>query len=78
VVTAVIDPESGDLATDRCPQALTEVFLEGWVPTRVCRLHGGYWAEPLDAPEGWEPPERPDDGRRHPFRSWLRRVFGNN
>jgi penicillin-binding protein 1B len=73
IVTAVVDPESGELATDACPQAITEVFRAGFVPDRLCHLHGGGWAEPLPQPPGVEAPE---DDRSHPFRRWLRRVFG--
>jgi len=40
ITTAVIDPNSGTLATDDCPEALTEVFLDGTAPREVCRLHG--------------------------------------
>jgi len=67
VVTAVIDPESGGLATDACPEVLTEVFLEDQVPTRVCPLHR--W-------DRWQRIERRNDRRRHPVRRWLDRVLG--
>ena len=79
IITAVVDPETGDLATDRCPEAITEVFLDGRVPSRICRLHGGWWSEPLEVPDGWDREgEDPRDGRRgeHPFGKWLRRVLG--
>lgn len=80
IITAVVDPETGDLATDLCPEAITEVFLDGRVPNRICRLHGGWWSEPLEVPDGWDPRlgEDPRDGRRgeHPFGRWLRRVLG--
>jgi len=39
VVTAVIDPVSGYLATSACPEPLTEAFLEGTAPTEACPLH---------------------------------------
>jgi penicillin-binding protein 1B len=42
IVTADIDPESGQLATDACPARLTEVFLAGTAPTESCRLHRGF------------------------------------
>jgi penicillin-binding protein 1B len=42
IVTAEIDPESGQLATDACPARLTEVFLNGTAPTERCRLHRGF------------------------------------
>jgi len=71
VVTAVIDPESGGLATDRCPEVLTEVFLEDQVPGRMCPLHGwDRWQQIDDSPRGGE-------RRRHPIRRWLDRVFGD-
>ncbi len=70
LTTAVIDPESGELATDECPQTITEVFLDGDVPQEVCHLHRDYW--------GWSD-EGGEDGRREHrgrFRRWLGRVFG--
>ena len=79
IITAVVDPETGDLATDLCPEAITEVFLDGRVPSRICPLHGGWWSEPLEVPDGWDRDgEDPRDGRRgeHPFGRWLRRVLG--
>lgn len=39
IATAVIDPESGFLATSACPQAFEEAFLENLVPTESCPLH---------------------------------------
>jgi penicillin-binding protein 1B len=72
VVTAVVDPVSGELATDDCPQAITEVFRAGQVPGELCHLHDRYWSEPLDQPDGVEVPE--DD--RRGIRRWLDRVFG--
>ncbi|MDA8121562.1 MAG: PBP1A family penicillin-binding protein [Deltaproteobacteria bacterium] len=39
IVTAVIDPASGYLATSACPEPLTESFLEGTVPRETCPLH---------------------------------------
>ena len=41
VVTAEIDPLSGQLATPACPQRRAEVFIAGTQPTDYCRLHGG-------------------------------------
>lgn len=80
IATAVVDPETGALATDRCPQAITEVFLDGRIPGEICRRHGSWWSEPIEEPEGWDEREEyeDDDPRRgdHPFRSWLKRVFG--
>lgn len=78
VTTAVIDPASGQLATDDCPEAFTEVFLEGYVPREVCDLHGrgGWW----DRDEDWRERRRREeaDEERGPgrIRRWLDRVFG--
>ncbi|MGH9381387.1 MAG: PBP1A family penicillin-binding protein [Thermoanaerobaculia bacterium] len=87
VATALIDPLSGGLATDACPQVQAEVFLEGTVPSYVCHLHGGWFnrvlqpqrvggdGETIDA----EPGMQPEEGqKRHPFRRWLKRVFGSD
>lgn len=73
ITTALVDPESGQLATEDCPQVLTEVFREGQVPTGVCSLHRSWYAVPLDQPDDEIRPEE-----RRPLRRWLRRVFGND
>ncbi|HLJ15228.1 MAG TPA: PBP1A family penicillin-binding protein [Bryobacteraceae bacterium] len=41
IVTADIDPTTGQLATPACPQHDTDVFIAGTQPVDVCRLHGG-------------------------------------
>ena len=41
IVTADIDPESGQLATTNCPKTRSEVFLAGTQPIETCALHGG-------------------------------------
>jgi len=80
VVRALIDPASGELATDACPQVRAEVFVEGNAPTTVCRLHGGWFARPLPQQALQEMQSSPEveqtPKKRHPFRSWLRRIFG--
>lgn len=71
IVTALVDPLTGELATTECPEVLNEVFVRGRVPRTVCHLHGGWFAEPL-TPRSTIEEERPG----HPFRRWLDRVFG--
>lgn len=69
ISTATIDPETGELATDDCPEVITEVFLAGHEPQAVCSLHGSWrdrWQQRREAG---------DDGGRHPFRRWFDRVF---
>ena len=39
VETAVIDPESGSLATIACPQPLQESYLTGTAPQTTCPIH---------------------------------------
>jgi len=87
VRSALIDPETGQLATEFCPQVFTEVFADGDVPSEVCNLHQSF-ADQIGTPPpaalrpGDEilpaPPARPAEPRRsqHPFRRWLRRIFG--
>jgi penicillin-binding protein 1B len=41
VTAADIDRETGMLATPRCPQVISEVFLSGTEPRQYCYLHGG-------------------------------------
>ena len=74
VVTALIDPLSGGLATDRCPRVEREVFVAGATPQELCPRHRGFFSEPLEQDEGVGP-GREGEGR---FREWLRRVFGED
>lgn len=66
LVEAVIDPASGELATDLCPTRVVEVFQAGRVPQNACRLH-------LAVPT-WTPPPPPAEPVRK--RSFWQRVFG--
>lgn len=76
VTTAVIDPESGQLATDECPTTITEVFLADQVPEEVCELHGyGWWDWNRGRRGRWED-RRNEDYRPGRIRRWLDRVFG--
>lgn len=44
IVTREVDPQTGRLATSRCPEAFTEMFMAGTEPTDYCPLHGmGLW-----------------------------------
>lgn len=44
VVTRDIDPTTAQLATSKCLQRSTELFIEGTEPTVYCELHGsGFW-----------------------------------
>jgi penicillin-binding protein 1B len=73
VQVVLIDPETGELATDRCPEVLAEAFLEGRIPAAVCHLHGGWRAQPID------PGVRAErDDKRGSLRDWLRRMFGRD
>jgi penicillin-binding protein 1B len=56
IVTARIDPTTGELATDLCPYTVEEVFVEWQVPTQPCRLHSWQmqtaWMDPNLYPQG--------------------------
>ena len=54
VVTAVIDPGTGQLATPECPVKREEFYATGSEPTQYCAKHGGNLLAPL-APNGSEP-----------------------
>ncbi len=69
-VTALIDPTTGALATDRCPTWIEEAFLADFVP-ELCPDHGGWRARPLEQPEGVEV-----EKKKHPFKRWLEMLKG--
>jgi penicillin-binding protein 1B len=86
VKTALIDPATGLLATEYCPEVFTEVFREGDAPSELCNLHQSFAEQMMPPPMPLRPDEEirvaprpgPDEPRRssHPFRRWLRRLFG--
>ncbi len=67
IVTAVVDPLSGELATGSCPTYLTEVFREGNIPTRVCHLHAD-WRD-------WRRTDEVRSQERKRRWEWLRKIF---
>ncbi|MCP3960895.1 MAG: PBP1A family penicillin-binding protein [bacterium] len=71
VTTALIDPATGALATDRCPTWAREFFLRDFVPRTLCPDHRGWRARPLEQPDGVEP-----ERKRHPFKKWLEMLRG--
>ncbi|MCP4202469.1 MAG: PBP1A family penicillin-binding protein [bacterium] len=74
VLTAVIDPASGQLATGACPDVITEFFLEDDLPERICRLHGD-WQDWSSTVVVGDPNWRLQRPKRRPWR-WLSKVFG--
>jgi len=70
----LIDPATGELATDRCPEVLSEAFPEDRIPQETCHLHGGFRARPLDPTVAAE--RDAEQSEEHGLRAWLRRVFG--
>ena len=73
VSAAIIDPTTGQLATELCPYTATEFFVARFAPREVCQRHSGLWAEPVAQPD--DPRRR----RRHGgVRGWLDRVFGGD
>jgi penicillin-binding protein 1B len=74
VVGAWVDPETGGLATSRCPEIAEEFFLRDFPPGELCPLHDGWRARPLPQPDGIEvePPRK----KRHRFQDWLEMVRG--
>jgi len=76
VRVVLIDPASGELATDRCPEVLAEAFPDDRIPRSVCHLHAGAFSAPLDPQVR---AEREAEGQQeHGIRAWLRRVFGRD
>ena len=83
VATLVVDPSTGQLASDGCPYRKSEVFVERFAPREVCLQHAG-WSGGYDD-RGWAGArdragctgERERERRRQGgFRGWLDRVRG--
>jgi len=43
VVIRMIDPTTGGLATEDCPESRPELFIEGTQPLEACKEHGSHW-----------------------------------
>jgi penicillin-binding protein 1B len=52
ITMAMIDPESGGLATTACPRQVSLPFLIGTEPTQMCSIHGGIFASAHPYPPG--------------------------
>jgi penicillin-binding protein 1B len=73
VQVVLIDPQTGELATDRCPDVLAEAFRSDRIPSSVCHLHGGWRAQAID------PGIRAErDSKKGSLREWLRKIFGRD
>jgi penicillin-binding protein 1B len=55
IVTEEIDTDTGEVATVRCPNRRSEVFIAGTQPVQVCHVHGGG----VTQVSGWEPVQQP-------------------
>lgn len=72
VVTAEIDPDTGQLATASCPKRRDEVFIAGTQPVETCSVHGG-GAQITD----WNADKnKPDDDPTKKKKGFLGRLKG--
>ena len=63
---------AGELATERCPEVLSEAFPADRLPQIVCHLHGGRNSLPIDPQiRATVEQERKASG----VSGWLKRVF---
>ncbi len=78
IVQADIDPRSGALALDGCPERRSEVFIAGTEPARTCPEGESASREPATVPKPAEAPERPSRppaSRERSVLDWLRGLF---
>jgi len=79
MVSAIIDPETGQLATEWCPNRVREWFKPGSVPTEPCALHSEAASRVIasDA-NGDTGPRRPNEVDRilQSLQKSLGRIFG--
>jgi penicillin-binding protein 1B len=72
VVTREIDPTTGFLTTPYCPETITELFVQGTAPDRLCPMHSAYELFPW----GGEPdPNAREERRRRREENPLRKFF---
>jgi penicillin-binding protein 1B len=69
IVTVLVDPTTGQLASAGCPVTQTEVFIAGVQPTQVCQAHGGgatTLVASWDETSAQAPPAQGEQRSRHP------------
>jgi penicillin-binding protein 1A len=85
MVSAVIDPESGLLATDYCPNRVREYFKPGSQPEEACNLHNEWSQQRVitDTPDPSLPPGQSARKRQNDvdkfldgLKKGLGRIFG--
>jgi penicillin-binding protein 1B len=72
IVSAQIDPATGQLATGSCPSVRTEYFIEGTQPVETCQLHGG--GETRVA--GWDETAPSQPANQQPPKQQKKGIFG--
>ena len=76
MVSVVIDPESGQLATDWCPNRVREWFKPGTEPRDECSLHTGPTQDPMaDAGQGADQNTDPITKAGRGLGAMLKRIF---
>jgi penicillin-binding protein 1A len=79
MVSAIIDPETGQLATEWCPNRVREWFKPGSVPQDPCALHTEFSSRTIASDAGGDTgPRRPNDVDRilQSLQKSLGRIFG--
>ncbi len=80
IITAVIDPLTGKLATQNCPQVVTEVFIRGTQPVEYCDhdFRMKPWIFGSEDMKTWKHHFRADAGGRGRGKWWnkFRRKMG--
>jgi 1A family penicillin-binding protein len=69
IISVYINPESGKLATENCPESRLEAFVKGTEPLEYCTVHGG-------ADDGLQPlPSDQSHKEKHSWWSDLKRWW---
>lgn len=64
VVAVSIDPSTGFLSTEQCPQKREEFYIAGTEPSEYCPKHGGTVLPPVSLPAEAQPPAVGSNGNR--------------
>ncbi|MBW3671175.1 MAG: hypothetical protein KY432_05820 [Acidobacteria bacterium] len=80
VVAREIDPTTGWLTTPYCPESVTELFVEGTAPERLCPVHSSndrfpYWGGEGDDSDWRNREERERRREQNPLRRFLEDLF---
>jgi penicillin-binding protein 1B len=76
IVFSRIDPQTGELAADGCPEAEYAAYLDGTSPRQTCSEHSGWWGGGHDAATDSLQGQEPNPLQKRGFWSKVKDAIG--